>query len=148
LEAKRCNVFTLVGNTSRTFREGVEANESWFIDDLTNLDNFKEELSVAVYNVFLQQKKVPYTSDGLNLLSLAMSNVCDRYVVNGAFSERPSTITNLNAPSIESAYTITFASLSTIAASDRASRQGPPASIDVNLAGAIHKLTINVEAYS
>ena len=99
LNGKRINTFTAVGNNARTFREGVNASPSWFIDDRINLDNFREELQVAVYNVFLQRKKVPYTANGLNLLRSAMDRICNRYVINGTFAERPVDQTEYDKPS-------------------------------------------------
>jgi hypothetical protein len=148
LESKRINTFTLVGNNSRTVREGTEAHDSWFLDDRINLDNFKEELQVAVYNVFLLKKKVPYTSNGVNMLWQAIDAVCSRYVLNGTFSERPSTTPSGDKPAIEPAYSINFTSLSRMSASDRASRKGPPCTLVVNLAGAIHSINIDVTAFA
>lgn len=150
LNGKRINTFTLVGNSSRTFREGVDSNNSWFMDDLLNLDNFREELQVAVYNVFLQNKKVPYNSNGVTMLRNAMVKICDRYVKNGALSEREMTEAEQAATGMEvdPAYTITFTDIADMTVSDRAQRIGPPCHIKLNLAGAIHSLEINVEAFA
>jgi len=150
LNAKRINTFTLVGNNSRTFREGVDSNESWFMDDLINLDNFREDLQVAVYNVFLRNKKVPYNYDGVTMLRNAMTGICDRYVKNGTLSERPLTAEEAVAQGRETEppYIISFADIADMTPADRAMRVGPPAQIKLNLAGAIHSLTINVEAYA
>lgn len=150
LNSKRINTFTLVGNQSRTFREGVESNPSWFIDDLINLDNFREELQVSVYNVFLQNKKVPYNTNGVNMLRNAMVKICDRYIKNGCLSDRELTAAEQAATGMETepAYIITFTDVADMTVSDRAQRIGPPAQIKLNLAGAIHSLTINVEAYA
>lgn len=147
---KRINTYTLVGNTSKTFREGQESDDTWFMDDLINLDNFKEELQVEVYNVFLRNKKIPYTANGVALLYTAMAKVCDRYVYNGTFAERPLS----EAETLEKgyntapAYAISFVPLGSLTVSDRASRKGPPATINANLAGAMHSIDIGVEAYS
>lgn len=148
LNGKRINTFTAVGNNARTFREGVNASPSWFIDDRINLDNFREELQVAVYNVFLQRKKIPYTTNGLNLLRSAMDRICNRYVINGTFAERPVDQTEYDKPAIEPAYLISFAGIGSMTVSDRNQRVGPPATIIVNMAGAIHSISIAVEAYS
>ena len=150
LNEKRINTFTMVGNSSRTFREGVESNESWFMDDLINLDNFREYLQVAVYNVFLQNKKVPYNQNGVNLLRNAMTTVCEQFVKNGTFSDRPSTAEEKADTGIETqpAYTVQFTDIFEMSAADRARRVGPPANIVANLAGAIHSIAINVEAYA
>jgi hypothetical protein len=68
----------------------------------------------------------------------------------GAFSERPLSDAEalaLGYP-IDPAYTITFTPIGMMTVSERAQRIGPPATVKVNLAGAIHSITINVEAYS
>ena len=150
LNEKRINTFTMVGNSSRTFREGVESNESWFMDDLINLDNFREYLQVAVYNVFLQNKKIPYNQNGVNVLRNAMTTVCEQFVKNGTFSDRPSTEQEKADTGVDTqpAYTVQFTDIFEMSASDRARRIGPPATIIANLAGAIHKISINVEAYA
>lgn len=148
LEDKRINTFTAVGNNARTFREGVEANTNWFIDDRINLDNFREELQAAVYNVFLQNKKVPYTLVGINMLDTAMDAICRRYVFNGTFADRPVASTDYDKPAIDPAYLITFTPIASMSVAERSARVGPPATITVNLAGAIHSININVEAFA
>lgn len=149
LESKRINTYTLVGNNAQTFREGTEANANWFIDDLINLDNMKQDLQVAVFNVFLQNKKVPYNTNGTTLLYNAIAQVLTQYVTNGTLSTRPMTTQEANGQiPIAPAYTITFANLASMTVADRAARIGPPCTIIANLAGAIHSITLNVEAYS
>lgn len=148
LETKRINTFTAVGNNARTFREGVEANTNWFVDDRINLDNFREEVQTAVYNVFLQNKKVPYTIGGINLIDSAIDAICRRYVSNGTFADRPTTSVDYDKPAILPAYLITFASIASMTVAERAARVGPPATITVQLAGAIHSIVINVEAFA
>ncbi len=150
LNNKRVNTFTAVGNDARTFREGVEASTTWFIDDLTNLDNYSEELQTEVYNVFLQNRKVPYTAIGLTLIRDAIERISNRYVRNGTFSERPrqNTTGQANLPPIEPAYTITNTPLQEMTVSDRAQRVGPPFTVNVNLAGAIHSVDITVNAFA
>jgi len=149
LEAKRINTFTLVGNGARTFREGQEANISWFMDDLVNLDNLKKDLQTAIFNVFLVNKKVPYNVNGVTLLTNAMNGILSQYVTNGTLSTRPITAQEANGGVlIAPAYSIAFADLATISVADRAARIGPPATVTANLAGAIHSVTINVNAYA
>lgn len=150
LQGKRINTYTAVGNNTRTFREGTEGDASWFIDDLINLDNFREELQVAVYNVFLQNKKVAYTVGGIAKLYAAMSGICDKYVVNGTLAERPLSDAEAAVAGypIDAPYTVTISPLQNLTVSERASRIGPPATIKLNLAGAIHSINIGVEAYS
>lgn len=149
LQNKRYNVLTRVGNSSRTVRDGVEANDSWFIDDLINLDNFKEELQVAVYNVFLREKKVPYTEGGVALIRLAIRQICTLYVLNGTFAERRIFDDTREAGfRVDPAFTITSTALELIPVADRAGRIGPPFTVDAFLAGAIHEVAIDVNAFS
>lgn len=147
---KRVNTYTAIGNNSRTFREGVTGSSVWYIDDLINLDNFREELQTAVFNVFLINKKVPYTDEGASLLATAMANICEKYVTNGTFAPRTlneiDTIAN-GGINIEPAYIITMTPVADMTVSDRSKRIGPPAHIKVNLAGAIHSIDIAVEAF-
>ena len=149
LENKRINTYTAVGNNARTFREGTEANDNYFIDDLINLDNYEEELSAEVYNVFLQNKKVKYAASGTSLIYSAIDKVSARYVFNGSFGERQTVPTpGQNTVSIEPAYIISNTPISQMTVSDRAQRKGPPFSVKVNLSNAIHSVDIKVNAFS
>lgn len=149
LESKGYNTFTLTGNTSRVFRDGDTSHPSWFIDDLINLDNFVEQLQVAEYNVFLRNGKVGYNAEGVTLLRDALTQVCERFVFNGSFSERPVLdLTSTTGNRIEPPYTIEFTPLELMTVADRAARVGPPCVISVNLTGAIHSIDIAVNAYS
>jgi hypothetical protein len=145
LNSRRCNVFTTVGNGARTMREGVMCSNSWFVDDRINIDNFLNDLLTAVYNVFLTTKKVPFTAAGQALLYNAEQGVCNKYVRNGAFAD--STVVDATSPTgirTVPAYVIEFAPLSAISQSDRAERLMTGNVITVQLAGAVHKLQINV----
>lgn len=149
LESKRYNTFTLVGNNSRTVREGVNANTSWFIDDLVNLDNFAEELQVNVYNLFLRRGKVPYNVVGVGLIRDSCTEICERYVFNGTFSARPVLdLTRKSGERIDPAYTVEVTPLALITVEERASRVGPPVTINANLTGAIHEVSIAVNAFN
>lgn len=149
LESKGYNTFTLTGNTARVYREGTTGSPSWFADDVVNLDNFKEELEAEVLNVFLRNGKVPYTAGGVALLRDGIERVCRRYVFNGTLAPREiADDRRVSGVRIDPAYAITFTPISQMTASDRAQRIGPPARVDLNLAGAIHSIGINVNAYS
>lgn len=149
LEGKGYNTLTLTGNDARVFREGGTGSPSWYIDDLINLDNFKEEIQVAVYNVFLRNKKVPYTLKGQQLIVAAVRPICKRYVLNGALSSRPvEDPTSTTGERIDPAFTILPSPIALQSVSDRQARIAPPMVINVNLAGAFHSIAINVNAYS
>ena len=145
ITATNCNVFTAVGNNARTFREGTTYASGWWIDNKVNLDNFRNELQVAVYNVFLQNGKVPYTAQGQSLLVAAAAEICQRYTVNGVFAPRQvEDLTTKQGFTIQPAYTITPMPIYTATASDRAARVAPPIQIVAYLAGAIHQVKVEV----
>ena len=146
LAGRRINTYTLIGNNSETIRDGVQSSDDYFSDDTVNLDNFVEELQVEVFNVFLRNKKVPYTPAGQLLIVSACQLICQRYVTNGVFADRPVTdTTNESGVSVLPAFEIVPMGIETATSSDRASRIAPPVQITAYLAGAIHKVTVNVD---
>jgi hypothetical protein len=149
LEGKGYNTFTLTGNTARVHREGTTGNVAWFMDDVTNLDNFVEELQVAEYNVFLRNGKVPYSTTGQALLQEGLQQVCERYVFNGTLSDRRVLdLTAVDGFRIDPPYDIIPTPIELMTVADRTDRIGPPFVINANLAGAIHSIAINVNAFS
>jgi hypothetical protein len=149
LEGKGYNTFTLTGNTARVHREGTTGNVAWFMDDVTNLDNFVEELQVAEYNVFLRNGKVPYNTTGQALLQEGLQQVCERYVFNGTLSDRRVLdLTAVDGFRIDPPYDIIPTPIELMTVADRTDRIGPPFVINANLAGAIHSIAINVNAFS
>lgn len=149
LQSKGYNTFTLTGNTARVYREGTTGSESWFADDVTNLDNFAEDLQVNVFNCFLRNGKIPYTTQGQALLQDAIAQVCEQYVFNGTFADRQVTdLTQAAGFRTDPAYAIVPTPINLMSDADRAARIGPPFVVNCNLAGAIHTIAINVNAYS
>jgi hypothetical protein len=149
LQSKSYNTFTLTGNQARVFREGGTGNPAWFADDVVNLDNYVEELQVAVYNVFLRNGKVPYSTVGQAMLQDAITAICERYIYNGTLAERRVLdITETTGYRDDPAYNITPTPIEQMSAADRGARVGPPFVVDLNLAGAIHSIAIGVNAYS
>lgn len=149
LNSRRINSYVYIGNTSRTVREGVQALDTWFTDTLVNLDNFREELQVEVYNVFLRTPKVPYTSAGQDKLVSAAAKICRKYTRNGVFAER-----DVEAPELESGFTTLPATniepvpVAFATTSERAARTAPPILITAYESGAFHKVSIRVDVYN
>ena len=149
LESRRINTYVSIGNTSSVVREGVQAAADWFTDSLVNLDNYKEELQVEVYNVFLRNKKVPYTQAGQNLLVSAAAKINRRYTDNGTFAPR-----DVESDATETGYdtlpatSITPASVAGATMSERAARIAPPIAITAYEAGAFHSVAIAVSVYN
>lgn len=149
LESRNINCYVAIGNTSRTVREGVQGADTWFTDTLVNLDNFREELQVEVYNVFLRNKKVPYTTAGQDKLVSAAKKICNKYTRNGVFAPR-----DIESDTVESGF-VTLPATNIVpvpvafaTTSERAARIAPPIKIDAYEAGAFHRVSINVDVYN
>jgi hypothetical protein len=144
LNAKNYNMVAKTGNTSIITREGKTTAASWYTDQYIGIQNLREEIQTAVFNVFLAKKKVPYTATGQAYLSAACKQVLRRYVTNGFLADREST-DDEGQPTTLPAFSVVPGAISAMTASDRAQRIGPPIAITCYLAGAIHKVTLNID---
>lgn len=149
LKARRINTYVSMGNSSSVVREGVQSADSWFTDSHVNLSNYKEELQVEVFNVFMRNKKVKYTSAGQDLLVSAAAKINNRYIRNGTFADREEETTdNETGYTTLPACTITPAPLYSATTSERANRVAPPIAIVAYEAGAFHSVAIDVTVYN
>lgn len=149
LKARRINTYVSMGNSSSVVREGVQSADSWFTDSHVNLSNYKEELQVEVFNVFMRNKKVKYTSAGQDLLVSAAAKINNRYIRNGTFADREEEATdNETGYTTLPACTITPAPIYSATTSERANRVAPPIAIVAYEAGAFHSVAIDVTVYN
>ena len=149
LKARRINTYVSMGNSSSVVREGVQSADSWFTDSYVNLSNYKEELQVEVFNVFMRNKKVKYTSAGQDLLVSAAAKINNRYIRNGTFADREEETTdNETGYTTLPACTITPAPIYSATTSERANRVAPPIAIVAYEAGAFHSVAIDVTVYN
>ena len=149
LKARRINTYVSMGNSSSVVREGVQSADSWFTDSHVNLSNYKEELQVEVFNVFMRNKKVKYTSAGQDLLVSAAAKINNRYIRNGTFADREEETTdNETGYTTLPACTITPAPINSATTSERANRVAPPIAILAYEAGAVHSVAIDVTVYN
>lgn len=149
LQSKGYNTYTAIGVSSQTYRDGTTQDTSLYMDTVINLDNFEEDLSVNVYNVFLRNKKIPYTRLGQLLLVDACKDTGDQYTFNGTFAAREIEDTTVKSgTSITPAVQVIPTSISQSSASDRTARIAPPIQMIVQEAGAMHEIAINVEVVS
>lgn len=149
LKARRINTYVSMGNSSSVVREGVQSADSWFTDSHVNLSNYKEELQVEVFNVFMRNKKVKYTSAGQDLLVSATAKINNRYIRNGTFADREEETTdNETGYTTLPACTITPAPIYSATTSERANRVAPPIAIVAYEAGAFHSVAIDVTVYN
>lgn len=146
LESRNCNVFVRVGNNARTWREGTQGADTWWTDSYYGVSNLREELQVAVFNVLLRKRKVPYTVMGMGMIIGAMEKIFKRYVDNGFLANRPDYDPTLEDPYItRKAYTILPTPIYMATDSERASRTAPPIGITCYEAGAIHKVNLFID---
>lgn len=149
LKARRINTYVSMGNSYSVVREGVQSADSWFTDSHVNLSNYKEELQVEVFNVFMRNKKVKYTSAGQDLLVSAAAKINNRYIRNGTFADREEETTdNETGYTTLPACTITPAPIYSATTSERANRVAPPIAIVAYEAGAFHSVAIDVTVYN
>lgn len=149
LASRRINTYVSMGNSSSVVREGVQSADSWFTDSHVNLSNYKEELQVEVFNVFMRNKKVPYTAAGQDLLVSAATKINSRYTRNGTFADREEETTdNETGYTTLPATTIIPAPVYSATTSERANRIAPPISIVAYEAGAFHSVAIDVTVYN
>lgn len=149
LKARRINTYVSMGNSSSVVREGVQSADSWFTDSHVNLSNYKEELQVEVFNVFMRNKKVKYTSAGQDLLVSAAAKINNRYIRNGTFADREEETTdNETGYTTLPACTITPAPIYSATTSERANRVAPPIAIVAYEAGVFHSVAIDVTVYN
>ena len=149
LKARRINTYVSMGNSSSVVREGVQSADSWFTDSHVNLSNYKEELQVEVFNVFMRNKKVKYTSAGQDLLVSAAAKINNRYIRNGTFADREEETTdNETGYTTLPACTITPAPIYSATTSEQANRVAPPIAIVAYEAGAFHSVAIDVTVYN
>lgn len=147
LQNKGYNTYTAIGNDSKTYRDGNTSGlVGWYMDTVINLDNFLEDLSVNVFNVFLRNKKIPYTRQGQLLLVDACQDTGTQYTYNGTFANRQEAdITVKSGFTLTPAVQVIPTPVDQASAADRAARIGPPIQMIVQESGAIHSTSINVE---
>lgn len=138
------NVYTRTGNTLEYFREGTQAEDTWWTDSYYGWSNLREELQVAVLNGLVRRPKTPLSRQGQLMVINDIGEVMQRYVNNGFLADRDEPDPELNVPYItQKAYSI---NPSPTYNSDRATRTLAPINIPAYEAGAIHKANINIDA--
>lgn len=147
LDNKRCNTITYWGTRDALcVRNGDQSSSLWRSDLWVNVCNFIAELKINVANVFLRNKKVPYTVAGQTLLTSAITQTCDAYVTNGSFADREyADSTSENGVSLQPAYTITPQPISSSTAAQRRAGIGTPFVTVLNDSGSMRSVAISVE---
>lgn len=147
LDNKRCNTITYWGTRDALcVRNGDQSSSLWRSDLWVSVCNFIAELKINVANVFLRNKKIPYTVAGQTLLTSAITQTCDAYVTNGSFADREyADSTSENGVSLQSAYTITPQPISSSTPAQRRAGIGTPFAIVLNDSGSMRSIAISIE---
>lgn len=147
LDNKRCNTITYWGTRDALcVRNGDQSSSLWRSDLWVNVCNFIAELKINVANVFLRNKKIPYTVAGQTLLTSATTQTCDAYVTNGSFADREyADSTAENGVSLAKAYTITPQPISSSTPAQRRAGIGTPFAIVLNDSGSMRSIAISIE---
>ena len=147
LQSKRINTFTTIQTDIRTFRDGTCGSPNWYIDERFNIDGLVDTIETYIYNAFLRNDRIPFNSKGRLILESAISKSCRRFEINGTLTARDSTDDQTGDINTEPAYTISVPLAGDVSESNRSDRLWPGISVDVNLSGAVHSVTINLDAY-
>lgn len=142
LEGKRSNTIAKVAGGQRYFREGFTSSTNWFIDERRNLDAFADEIESRMLTLLLQQGRVGYNARGQAQIYGAIAAACDQFVRNGTITDRVK-----DDGTIDPAYTINVPSPLQLSAGDRSAREWNGITVDVNLTGATHSVSILVNAF-
>lgn len=147
LDNKRCNTITYWGTRDALcVRNGDQSSSLWRSDLWVNVCNFIAELKINVANVFLRNKKIPYTVAGQTLLTSAITQTGDAYVTNGSFADREyADSTSENGVSLQKAYTITPQPISSSTPAQRRAGIGTPFAIVLNDSGSMRSIAISIE---
>lgn len=125
---KAANSYQTVGGSGRTFN-GMTADGD-FIDVQRGLDWVEDDMGVAVFNAMATSNKVPNDDDGVAIIENEVRASLARAVSRGIFRANPEPV-------------VTVPLVASVATADRAARLLPDVSWSAQLAGAIHKVSIN-----
>ena len=147
LKSKNYNVFVNYQNGTAILQEGVMANGT-FIDSRINADWFANRVQTDIYDLLLEQPKVPQTDDGMNLIKAVAAAACDVAVSNGYVApgvwNGPAFGTLKTGDLLPEGYYVYIAPVATQSETDRMARKTPPIQIALKEAGAVHSASVLV----
>ena len=127
LQGKGFTTYTNVGNRNITYECKTPALE--FIDIPHFIDWLHAEIQQDVFNTLAANPKLPYTDEGVSIMTTAIEGALQRGVQRGGLRKTP--VPTVTAPAVADIPTAT-----------RASRRLPDIAFTGELAGAIHGTTI------
>jgi len=147
LKAKNANYYVSRGSYI-VLETGVTANGTWF-DEVIGLDQLANDMQIACMDVLAKTRtKVPYTNAGALQFVVACNEACEGALRRGFLApgvwEQASVLDLETGDMLEGGYLVQAEPVTEQSAANRALRICPPIYACVNLAGAIHSVTIKV----
>jgi hypothetical protein len=118
----------VVTSNSRNFTKEGTVSSGEFIDVIRGIDWTKARVQESILALKLSKKKVPYTTQGLALISGAIREVLRQGVVNTLFNDD---------------FEISVPDIADVSATDKSNRILNNVTFNANLQGAIHKSNIS-----
>lgn len=126
--AKRCNVYNTVAGVAITEEGKVSGNE--WIDVIRFRDWIEARIGEEVFAALAASNKIPFTDEGVAVITGLVRAVLDQGVAVGGLSADPAPV--VSAPLVAN-----------VSATNKALRNLPDVKFDAVLAGAIHAVTIS-----
>lgn len=137
LEARNINYYITCASKNITLT-GKTIGGEW-IDVIRFRDWLKNELQLAIFNLFIKNSKVPYTNAGINLVENAMDKVLKSGQAQGGIADTSYDEDENEVPG----YFITVPNATSLSEEQRASRILKGCKFEARLAGAIHIVKIS-----
>lgn len=145
LKKKNVNVFVNYDNDTAILQYGTMAN-GYFFDEIHGTDWLQNYIQTEVYNLLLQNPKVPQTDPGSNMIAGAIDHGMKQSIVNGLVAPGQWNSQNVGqlrtGDYLETGYYIYAPPYSAQSQSDREARKSVPFQVAMKLAGAVHEVDI------
>lgn len=136
---KNCNIYTLLGSTGVGItHEGVMASGR-FIDVQRGIDFMEARLSEALATLLLNTPKIPYTDAGMTVIEGTIQQQMNSYIGLGILGPLLNTVDG-------ALFRIIIPKVGDQSTADRSARLVSGIQISAQLAGAVHKVAITLNA--
>ena len=136
LLANAGNAYVDIAGNSMSL-EGTMASGEFF-DIMHGLDWLQSDIAFRVYGALAVNPKIPYTNQGMAILAAEVRGALQQGVRNGLLADQFDD-DNILLP----AFTVTYPSVLTASAANRGNRIAPPIAFTGQIAGAIHKASVD-----
>ncbi len=143
------NYFTTYGGIDY-YRQGRVSSGEW-IDTMRGGDNMASDIQSEVVRAMATANKsgskIPLTDRGVNQLKAVVSQVCENYVARGFIKDFVTEDDGIGNTTTRRGFTVYSDLVSNLSSNQRASREAPTIVVTADLAGAVHKATVNINLY-